>query len=321
MKAIWIVTATGLVIFAIAGVLWLGARPEDLPGTIPAASVPQPGEETAPLRIGLVPERDIFEMRARHKALTGYLSAKLGRPVEVALVNTYLGVLQDFAERRIDAAFLGSLVAVLAVDRLNVELLVKPVREDGGSTYHGVLFVKDGSPVRRVEDLGGRSVALIQGTLAGDLFPMSRMFQAGLLNAKPPLVMWIGTHDDVIIETLSGRVDAGAAMNLRLEAYEAAHPDARFRRIAQSAEVPHDALAVRRDVAPAIGQKLKDAMLAMDKDPEGAKALAVYGAKRYVPTSIEEYGPVYDMIEALGDQWSRLEIDGPAPKRPPAVRP
>jgi phosphonate transport system substrate-binding protein len=180
MKAIWIVAATGLVVLVVAGVLWLGAMPGDTRDAKPAAT--HTGAERPPLRIGLVPERDIFEMRRRHAALTEYLSFKLGRPVEVALVNTYLGMVQDFAERRIDAAFLGALVAVLAVDRQKVEVLVKPVREDGSSTYHGVIFVKEGSPIRRVEDLGGRSIAMIQGTTAGNLFPMSRLLQVGLLN-------------------------------------------------------------------------------------------------------------------------------------------
>lgn len=298
----------------IALVFWLGAMP---PAAQRVVTTPPPAPEGPTLRLGLVPERDIFDLRKRHKALTGYLSARLNRPVEVVTVSTYKGTLQDFAERKIDAAFLGSLVTVLAVDRQKAEVLVKPVRGDGRSTYHGVIFVKEGSPIQRVEDLGGRSIAMIRTTLAGNLFPMSRMLQAGVFDARQPRILWVGTHDDAITETFSGRVDAGAAMDLRLDAYEAAHPDARFRRLAESAEVPHDAVVVRGDLAPTVGQELKDAMLGMDKDPEGAKALAVFGATRYAPCSIAEYGPVYDMIEGLGDRWDGLGIEGPPPKRPP----
>lgn len=316
-KALWLILSGALVALIIALVFWLGAMP---PAAPQAVALP-PAPEGPVLRIGLVPERDIFDLRRRHKAVTGYLSARLNRPVETITVSTYANILQDFADRKIDAAFMGSLVTVLAVDRQKAEVLVKPVREDGRSTYHGVIFVKEGSPIQRVEDLGGRSIAMTRTTLAGHLFPMSRLFQAGVFDAQPPRIVWVGSHDNAITETFAGRVDAGAAMDLRLDAYEAAHPGVRFRRLAQSAEVPHDAVVVRGDLAPTVGQALKEALLTMDKDPEGAKALAVFGATRYAPCSIAEYGPVYDMIEGLGGRWDQMGLEGPPPKRPPPASP
>jgi phosphonate transport system substrate-binding protein len=317
MKAIWLIMSGALVALIIGLMFWLGAMP---PAGQPAVVTP-PAPEGQTLRIGLVPERDIFDLRKRHKALTGYLSARLNRPVEVVTVSTYKNAVQHFAQRKIEAAFLGSLVTVLAVDRQDAVVLVKPVREDGRSTYRGVIFVKEESPLHRVEDLGGRPIVMIPTTLAGNLFPMSRLLQAGVFDARPPTILWAGTHDDAITEVFDGRAEAGAAMSLRLDAYEAAHPGARFRRLAESAEVPHDAVVVRGDLAQTVGQELKAALLDMDKDPQGAEALAVFGATRYAPCSIDEYGPVYDMIELLGKRWDMLGIEGPPPKRPPPTSP
>src|SRR4051812_10682421 len=89
----------------------------------------------ASLRIGLIPERDIFAQRARYRALADYLAARLGRPVELVTLNSYENILRDFADRQVDAAFLGSLVAVLAADRLDVRILVKSELPDGATTY------------------------------------------------------------------------------------------------------------------------------------------------------------------------------------------
>ena len=317
MKLIWVILTVVLVVLLAGLGVWVLRMPpgEDAGGRVAVGPPAAPGKEA--LRIGLVPERDIFQLRKRYLVLTGYLAGKLGRPVEVVTVNTYQAVMQDFAERKVDAAFLGSFVAVLTVDRQNAQVLVKPVAEGGVSTYRGVLIVPEGSPVRRVADLGGRSVAMVKTTAAGDLFPIWAMHEAGLLkSAAPPRLVWVGTHDDVILETLAGRVDAGAVKNLRLDAYEATHRDMKIRRLATSDEVPNDALVVRGDLGPTLGAELRDALLAMDTDPEGVRALKGFGAIRFVPCGLDEFAAIYRMVEALGDQWERLGIDGPPPRKP-----
>jgi phosphonate transport system substrate-binding protein len=317
MKLLWVILTVVLVALVVGLIAWLGSMPAEHEKEGAVVVAPPAVAERAPLHIGLVPERDIFKLRKRYLALTGYLSKQLGRPVDVATVNTYQAVLQDFAERKIDAAFLGSLVAVLTVDRLAARVLVRPVDEAGVSTYRGVIFVRQDSPIQRIEDLAGRSVAMVKTTYAADLFPIWEMHRTDINHgASPPRKVWVGTHDEVIGETLGGRVEAGAVKNLRLDAYEALHPDAKVRRLATSDPVPNDTLVVRADLAETLGPRLREVLLAMDKDPAGAEALAGFGAVRFVPCSIEEFKPIYDMVEGLDDHWDRLGIDGPPPKRP-----
>jgi phosphonate transport system substrate-binding protein len=316
MKLLWVVLIVVLAGLVVSLIAWLGSMPVHRENEKLVVQPPAAAEKPA-FHIGLVPERDIFQLRKRYQVLTGYLGKRLGRPVDVVTVNTYQAVLQDFAEHKIDAAFLGSLVAVLTVDRLGARVLVKPVDEAGVSTYRGVIFVRPDSPIQRIEDLADRSVAMVKTTYAGDLFPIWEMHRTDINHgATPPRKVWVGTHDDVISETLSGRVEAGAAKNLRLEAFETTHPDAKLRRLATSLPVPNNAFVVRADLGEAFAAQLGDVMLAMDKDPEGAKALAGFGAVRFVPCGMEEYAPIYDMVEGLGDHWDRLGIDGPPPKRP-----
>jgi phosphonate transport system substrate-binding protein len=315
MKSPWFILVLVLLVLVVALVVWLAVMPPAREEPGPAAAPPAPAPAASEIHIGLVPERNIFELRTRYLALARYLSAKLDRPVAVVTVNTYQAVLQEFAEKKVDAAFLGSLVAVLAIDRLDAQVLVKPVDAQGRSTYHGVIIVKENSPIRGPEDLAGRTVAMIRTTTAGDLFPIGLMSKAGVLAHDPPArPVWVGTYDDVILETLAGRTDAGAVKNLRLDAYLAAHPEARLRRLAESAEVPNDALIVRAELASTLGPVLKAALLGMDKDPAGAKALGEFGAVRFVDCRPGEFQAVYDGVQEVGGQWERLGIDGPPPK-------
>jgi phosphonate transport system substrate-binding protein len=320
MKATWIIL-TALLVSTVVGLMaWLGHEPQrrqvvsdpvdsalDLPD-LPAAT----GEP--PFRIGIIPERDIFAQRHRHKALADYLAAQLGRPVEILTVNTYRAILDDFREQKVEAAFMGSLVAVLTMDRLKARVLVKPELPGGVTTYHGVLFVPESSPVQSIDDLVGRSLAMVKTTTAGDLFAFCHLAEHRLLGRPdaPRLVM-VGTHDDVVAEVMAGRVDAGAVKNLRLDAFEQAHPDARIRRIHSCLPVPNNALVLRQDVSDAMGRRLSEILLRMNESETGSRALGVFGATRFVPCMPEEYASIYQMIAGLGTEWTRLDVDGPPP--------
>jgi phosphonate transport system substrate-binding protein len=313
MRIAWIILTGALVLLAIGAAVCLSC----LPGpSEPGADLPGPGQQTPALRIGLIPERDVFAQRARYRALADYLAARLERPVELVTNNTYEGVLDDFASGRVDAAFLGSLVAVLAMDRHDARVVLKPELPGGVTTYRGVILVRPDSAIERVDDLGGRSIAMVKATTAGDLFPVFELARCGLLSSPtPPDRVWVGTHDAVMKEVMAGRVDAGAAKDLRLEAYEAEHPDRRFRRLAVSDPVPNNALVLRRAVADELGPRLAEILRQMDGDPAGRQTLAEFGAVRFVPCVAEEYEAIYVMVEALGERWSALGVSGPAPTR------
>ena len=317
-KLAWI-TLSALLLAAVVGGLVLLARPrrpDSATARKPVANHMDPAGADA-LRIGIVPERDIFAQRKRYRALADCLADELDRPVALVTFNTYDAILDSFAAKEVDAAFLGSMVSVLTMDRLGAKVVAKPEFPGPISTYRGVIFVRPDSPLEQVADLAGKSIAMVKTTTAGNLFPILLMKEAGVLDGRgDPRFVWVGTHDEVIMDVVEGRVDAGAAKNLRLDTFEAAHPELKMRRLARSEDVPNNALLLRVDVATELGPQLSEVLLAMHEDPAGRRALAGFGATRFVPCGAWEYEAVYDMVERLGDSWRLLGVDGPAPKRP-----
>ena len=302
-----------ILVAVIGGLTWLAQR-EPHPATAKGPARSAPGG--AALRIGVIPERDIFAQRRRYLALGDYLSGQLDRPVKFVTLRTYQAAFHDFASQEIDAAFLGSMAALLSIDRFGAQVLLKPELAGQITTYHGVIFVRGDSPIERVADLAGRSIAMVKTTTAGELFPLLQMKQAGLLNGpEPPQIAWSGTHDEVILDVIEGHADAGAAKNLRLDAFVAAHPEQPVRRLAESDPVPNNALILRADLADELGPELARVMLRMDQDAEGRQALAAFGAVRFVPCRAEEYAPICAMVEQLGPMWAQLGVTGPAPTR------
>ena len=211
------------------------------------------------------------------------------------------------ADGQTDAAFMGSMVGAMTLQQLDARVLVKPETADGVSTYRGVIFVRENSPIRSLEDLAGRSIAMIHTTTAGHLFPMYVLSEHGLLSGdKRVTIRWVGTHDQAIHQVQLGRVDAGAAKDLRIDAIEKADPAIHYRRLAVGEPVPNNALLVRRDLDVGLVKQLTEVLLDMDKQEAGLRVLSIFGIAKFQPCDREEFQAVYDMIEKLGPDWEEV---------------
>jgi len=313
------VTATkyitfGLTVLAIVSLLgWLGRLPTQSAADNDVATTTQASDA---FRIGLVPERDIFTQRQRYANLTTYLSTRLNRPVEIVTLRSYRDVLQEFREKRIEAAFLGSLITVIAMDQRDGIIIARPERAGQVSTYHGVIFVPEDSPIRSVEELSGRSIAMVPTTTGANLFPIAEFVKRKMTDASMPHAVFAGTHDDVILEVVDGHADAGAVKDLRLDGYEKEHPAKHFRRLATSEALPENALVARADLPVALVAQLRSLMLGMNATEAGRLALDRFGAVRFIPCDVQNYRAIYQMIEQVGPAWDRVDPAHRAPRFP-----
>ena len=70
--------------------------------------------------------------------------------------------------------------------------------------------------------------------------------------------------------------------------------------LAESSQVPSNAMAVRKDLDPALKQQLKHLLLNMHKTKDGAAVLKKFKAKMFIETADDDYSPLYYMTEDLG---------------------
>jgi len=262
-----------------------------------------PPEKT--LQIGLTPEHNIFKQVRRYEPLADYLSKKTG--VRVALkVLTYRGnVIDNFQSLNLDGAFFGSFGYLLAHAKLGVVALARPEYPDGSSSYHGVLFARKDSGIRTVRQMRGKRLALVaRATTAGYLFPAVFFKRAGVPDPATFFreVYYAGSHEGTIDDVLDGKADVGVSKNTVYERFAAGNP-----RIARdlvvletSNDVPENALALRKDIEEPVKRKLVDALIAMHADPEGAKVLEAFGARRFIAATDADYLPVMTYAKELG---------------------
>ncbi len=290
MKNIAITFLFGLAIFN-------GCRCDAPEATVPALA-------TEPLLIGLIPETNIFEQMARYEPVAAYLSARTDAQIQLKVLTKYGSVVENFESLGLDGAFFGSFGFVLARRKLGVEPVARPEAIKGGSTYHGVLFVRSDSGINTLADMKAKRFAFVaKETTAGYLFPLRffREFGLGRLDQYFSEVYFAGTHSAAIRDVLNGQADIGAAKSTVFA--RLAEQEPRVLReltiLAKSPAVPENALALGRDVDPTLRKQLREALLGMDADPAGKRILHEFGARRFVETRVNDYQVVEDYLAGI----------------------
>lgn len=275
-----------------------------------AGAAPPPAR--AQVVIGLIPEVNIFKQKARFTLLGEYLARKIGVPVRFTILSRYGNILDRFEAERLDGAFFGSFTGALAIERLHVVPLARPVNLDGTSTYRGYLFVRKDSGIRTAADMRGKRMAFVdKATTAGYVFPLAWLREHGVRGDRGFFgETWLsGSHDAAISAVLDREADVGAAKHSVYDRVRAEDPrvDRELLVVAQSPAVPSNGLCVRPDLAPDLREALRRALLDLEGDPGGAEILAQFGALRFIATTAEDYAPVFTLAKKAGIDLKRYQ--------------
>lgn len=256
------------------------------------------------IKIGLIPEWNIFTQMERYQPLAEYLSRKTGVDVQLKVLLFYGNVIDNFKSAGLDGAFFGSFSYSLAHAKLGVEVLVRPEDGKGVSTYHGVVFVRKDSGIRTARDMKEKRFAYVaKATFAGYLVPLAYFRSAGIVDPESHFreTYFTGTHENCVYDVLDGKADIGAAKNTVIDSLGAA--DTRVRDelyiLSRSPEVPENALALRSGIDRGIRDRLRQALLEMDGTPEGREILRKFDARRFVETTEDDYGVVLEYARKM----------------------
>ncbi|MBU0676046.1 MAG: phosphate/phosphite/phosphonate ABC transporter substrate-binding protein [Proteobacteria bacterium] len=255
--------------------------------------------------IGLIPEMNIFKQKKRFQQLGDYLSQKTGVKVEFTILSRYGNIIESFTTEKMDGAFFGSFTGALAIQKLGVIPLARPVNLDGSSTYHGFLIVRKDSGIKTVEDMRGKRMAFVEkATTAGYIFPRAYFKEHGVSVDEGFFseTFFTGSHDSAIMAVLDHKADVGAAKHSIYNRLQRENPriDQELLILADSPKVPSNGLCVRPDLDPDLREKFKQALLGLETDPAGKSVLDDFGALRFIETTAGDYQPVFEMAEKAG---------------------
>lgn len=257
------------------------------------------------LTIGLIPEMNVFKQMERYRALGDYLKEKTGMEVNFTVLSKYGDIIDKFVEHKLDGAFFGSFTGALAITKLDVVPLARPVNPDGSTTYKGFIFVKKAGGIRSVADMKGKRIAFVDmATTAGYVFPLAYFKENGAMNIEKFFgeYYFAGSHDAAVYAVLNGEADIGAAKDTIFELLKGKDPRVgkELAIIAESPPVPSNTLCVRRDLGQETINKLKSALIAMGRERRAEKALKKLYAVGFVETDQKDYEAVFEIVKKAG---------------------
>ena len=265
----------------------------------------QTAEARPSITIGLIPERNIFTQLDRYEPLADYLSKRIGAYIKLKVLTRYGNIVDNFVSAGLDGAFFGSFTYTLAHAKLGVEPIARPETVDGISTYYGLIMVRKDGGIKTAQDMKGKIFAFVdRATTAGYLLPLAYFKENGIDNYRTFLreMYFAGTHEAAIYDVLNKKADICAAKDTVFTRLAA-----RDRRLtnelvllARSPDVPENGLAVRKNFDGALKNELKKALLSMDKDPEGIDVLKMFGARKFIETTNDDYTSVYKYVKQIG---------------------
>lgn len=258
----------------------------------------KPGE----IVIGLIPEINIFKQMERFAPLARYLKDETGHPVRFTVLTRYGNIIENFEQGHLDGAFFGSFTGALAIKKLGVVPLARPVNENGKSTYSGFIFVRKDSGISGISAMRGKRFAFVEkATTAGYIFPLAYFHDQGIKDINTFLgeSYFSGSHDASVYAVLEGKAAIGAAKDSMFELI--AKKDPRIAKeiviLARSGEYPSNGLGVRKDMDETLQAKLKSALLRLHETPQGQKVLQSLHFTRFIETKAADYQPVFDVAK------------------------
>lgn len=261
-------------------------------------------EKKSRIFVGVIPEVNLVKQMERFVPLSDYLEKKTGMVIDIKPVSNYGQLYEDIRDKRLDAGFFGSFIYGIARARIGVVPVARPVRQDGSSTYSGLLFVRKDSGIKKAADMKGKVIALVDpATTAGYITQKDYLADKGVDVDKDMQIIWTGNHEEAIRAVMSHQAAAGGAKTSIVRKFRRENRlfDTLIEIIDENPKngVPDNTLAVSKDLEQEKIDALRKALTTMHTDPAGKKVLAGFGALRFISTTDQDYKAFYDLVRHL----------------------
>ncbi|MHC6225799.1 phosphonate ABC transporter substrate-binding protein [Pseudomonas sp. X10] len=252
------------------------------------------------LTVGLIPSEDSQAMIKSSQLVLDQLQERLGMPIKPFVASDYNGVIEALRAGKLDVAYLGPFSYVLANQVAGAEAFAVAVtKKTGSSAYHSLIIARKDSGIRTLDDLKSHTFAFVDPSSAsGHLFPKAGLEQSGhdpkQLFSR---VIFSGSHDASILAVENRKVDAAAVADRifsgAVNAGQVKQDD--FQVVWTSRDIPESPMVWRKNLDPALQQKLRIAFAAIKDVPWGDQGML----NGFQPTGDSAYDVVRDTARVL----------------------
>ncbi|MBE0597710.1 MAG: PhnD/SsuA/transferrin family substrate-binding protein [Desulfuromonadales bacterium] len=250
-----------------------------------SVSWPAAGEAQEVFRIGIMQSQK--DAARQYRPLEAYLQGK-NIPVTFVAAKSYPDAAEMVARGDIDGMFSGSGVAGTMILKGLAEPVLRPVADNGSSTYWALLIAPQGAPLFTGEAsyFQGKKVLATALASSGEFFYRSL---PGIGQAGGTL-LYAANHGAAIDALSKGAADLAIVKNWTWESLKGQYPTLQV--VGKDAgENPDMTLIVAKKADRKLVEKVRTALLALKAD-QGAAAQAVRDEMKishYIPTTEQDF--------------------------------
>ncbi len=275
------------------------------PLATPAA--PALAEQTAatkptPITIGIFPRRNAVLTSELFSPLVEYLSRRLGREVRLMTAKDFPAFWKGVEDGRYDVVHYNQYHYVLTADRYRV---IAHNEEFGLGTLRGAIYVRRDSGIDRLGQLRGKTILFGGGTdaMMAYIVPRYLLLQAGLKSGDFS-ERFATSPPNAVLGAFYRQADGAGAGDVVIEmpAVTKAIDVSQLKIIATSEPIHHLPWVVRRDMPPALAERIHQLITTLGDTPEGRAVLEAANLSGIAAANDSDYDQCRKIIrEVLPD--------------------
>ncbi|MBI5575224.1 MAG: phosphate/phosphite/phosphonate ABC transporter substrate-binding protein [Deltaproteobacteria bacterium] len=256
----------------------------------------------APIRIGVSSMITPVDTVRYYQEIIEYIGNRIGQPVQMVHRRTYDEMDRLLERGEVKIAFICSAPYVKDREKFGVELLVAP-RVNGSLRYHSYVIVHIDSQIRAFPELKGKAFAFTDPkSNTGKIYPTYLLKTMGFTPERFFGRIHYSYSHNKSVEMVAKRIAEGAAVDSIVYEHmrRTGSPYVRQTKIIKrSPPFGIPPVVVATDVDPILKKKVRDAFLAMEKDPKGKAILDAMMIDGFAEISDKDYDGIREMDRAI----------------------
>lgn len=250
------------------------------------------------IQIGLCPKYNSRVMYQLYQPFVEYLTESTPYQFEIKLCRFYQETVDRLGKGETPIALCGPVPYLKAKETYKVKPIVRALSEDGKAEYHGIIVVRNDSPIQSLSGLKGRSLAFAQEwSTAGYYLPQYHLLKSGISLQDLKSYGFLRHHDFVVEAVLKKEFDAGAVKDIIAKKYQ----QQGIRQIFVTDPTPTVAVIASPNAPKALVSSVKVALLKLNpRDLADQKRMSQWDEEindGFMEASDSDYNPIRKILE------------------------
>jgi phosphonate transport system substrate-binding protein len=257
------------------------------------------------INFGIIATDSASAQRERWEPFFRDMEKKTGLKIKSFYAPDYAGVIEAMRFNKVQVAWYGNKAAMEAVDRANGEIFAQLMYADGTFGYHGLLITHRDSPYQSVEDVfrNGKNINFGIGdpnSTSGFLVPTFYLFAKNNIDHRTAFkTVRNASHGANIQAVLAKQIDVATNNTEDMGKLESTRPElaSQIRILWRSPLIPSDPLVWRKDLDPAVRERIRTFVLGYAKnDPAEREILKnIYNYAGFRASNNDQLIPIREL--------------------------